>query len=236
MKSEATKGWKRNPVHYQIEWDARTNLWTGRCEDRPRAFAQGPCYGEVKKRLIAEIHEMSFETYITPEYRLLQRKLHDASIDYGMSARAYASTVLELIRLHDFKSVLDYGCGKGSLRDLIFALAGLDTANLIKEYDPAIWDKDRPVESAELVVCIDVLEHVEPEKLDFVLRHIRRMGWRMFFATVSLIPATKTLEDGRNAHLIIKPQQWWLDALLDHWDMRAYYGTEKGFVFVGVPK
>ena len=236
MKSEATKGWKRNPIHYQIEWDARTNLWTGRCEARPGAFAQGPCYGEVKKRLIAEIHEMSFENYITPEYRLLQERLHEDSIDYGMSARAYVSVVLDLIKLHDFKSVLDYGCGKGALRDLIFGRAGLEMADRIREYDPAIHDKDHSVEAAELVVCIDVLEHVEPEKLDFVLRHIRQMGWRMLFATVATIPATKTLADGRNAHLIVKPQQWWLDALLDHWDMRVYSGTNKGFVFMGIPK
>ena len=227
-------GWKKDEHRLRLTLNGGT--WIGTSDDFPSILVSGWDFEDVRARTIAEIHEVSFENYITPEYRILQARMHDEHIDYGMSARAYISFVLELIELHDFKSVLDYGCGKGMLRDLIFAKAGLEMADRIREYDPAIHDHDAPPEAAELLVAIDVLEHIEPEKLDFVLAHMRHMGWRMFFASVATVPATKTLADGRNAHLIVESQQWWFERLLSWWDMRACSGTNKGFTFVGVPK
>ena len=56
--------------------------------------------------------------------------------------------------------------------------------------------------AADLVCCIDVLERVEPHRLDNVLADLRRVTTTVGFFTVHTGPAVKTLSDGRNAHLI----------------------------------
>ncbi len=62
------------------------------------------------------------------------------------------------------QSVLDYGCGKGTLAEAV--------SFEIREYDPAIAGKDENPLPADLVICTDALEHIEPEYLDAVLVHI----------------------------------------------------------------
>lgn len=104
------------------------------------------------------------------------------------------------------KSLLDYGCGKQSLK---FSLPELNVIG----YDPAIEGLDTAPEPSELVVCTDVLEHIEPELIDDVLNDISRLTIRNAFLVISTRPANKTLPDGRNAHLIQKPISWWAEKL-----------------------
>jgi 2-polyprenyl-3-methyl-5-hydroxy-6-metoxy-1,4-benzoquinol methylase len=106
------------------------------------------------------------------------------------------------VRSTGSRSILDYGCGKGNL-----AVAMPDLA--IREYDPAIAGKDGEPEPADLVICTDVLEHIEPNYLDDVLDHIRSVTAKFAFLNIATRPAVKTLPDGRNTHLIIRPQDWW---------------------------
>ena len=94
------------------------------------------------------------------------------------------------------------------------------------EYDPAIVGKDQEPEPADLVVCTDVLEHIEPDYLDEVLLHLRtKVKKRLFFA-ISLRPAGKTLADGRNAHLIVESAEWWLDRLSPYF--RVFHSLDIG--------
>ena len=82
----------------------------------------------------------------------------------------------------------------------------------IREYDPAVPGKDAEPQPADLVICTDVLEHIEPDCLNDVLDHIRQVSLKYAFVNVSTRPAVKFLQDGRNAHLIIQPADWWRDA------------------------
>jgi hypothetical protein len=59
------------------------------------------------------------------------------------------------------------------------------------------------------VVCTDVLEHIEPELLDFVLDDLRRVTRKVGFFVIHTGASTKTLADGRNTHLIQQPREWW---------------------------
>lgn len=102
--------------------------------------------------------------------------------------------------------VLDYGCGQGTLRT---ALKAQGFAPDVMEYDPAIKGKDGLPKPAELVACTDVLEHVEPEKLPAVLAHLRRLTLKAAFLLIATRKANKTLPDRRNAHLIVRPADWW---------------------------
>jgi hypothetical protein len=68
---------------------------------------------------------------------------------------------------------------------------------------------------ADLVVCTDVLEHVEPELLDTVLRHLRSLARKAVFVVIATRPSNKTLSDGRNAHLIVETAEWWIAHLIE---------------------
>lgn len=114
------------------------------------------------------------------------------------------------------RSILDYGCGRGTLK-LALKGGGKKIKNLgwfgtVYEYDPAFPKKSR-ARAAEVVVCTDVLEHIEPEHLDDVLEHIRSLGSRGYYLNISTRAATRDLPDGRNAHLIVQPAEWWLARL-----------------------
>jgi hypothetical protein len=79
-----------------------------------------------------------------------------------------------------------------------------------------------------------VLEHIEPELLDNVLDDLKRCALKGVFLTINMRPAYKTLADGRNAHLIQKPIEWWLPKLMERWDIMGV--TKRGnieFVFTG---
>jgi hypothetical protein len=83
-------------------------------------------------------------------------------------------------------------------------------------------------------VSLDVLEHIEPECLDDVLDDMKRCTLKGVFLSVSLVTAGKTLPDGRNAHLIVEPIEWWLPKLMARWDLMSVQKREHvDFIFVG---
>ena len=167
---------------------------------------------------------------ITPEYRELNAKLHDRNPGYGAG---YASStwyphISQFAKLLNASSILDYGCGKGQLGKSL-------SAWVVKGYDPAIPGRDDAPEPADLVVCTDVLEHIEPECLDAVMDDLKRLTIKGIFLTVALHPASKFLEDGRNAHLIQQKSEWWLPKIQARWDMRFFQAQVKDFVVFGLP-
>jgi hypothetical protein len=141
---------------------------------------------------------------ITPEYLEQNRKLHSEG-RYGISGGKWANVVLQLCERHQTRDVLDYGCGQRLLEK------GLGWK--IRNYDPCIGDLDAPPEPADIVVCTDVLEHIEPECLDDVLDDLKRVVQKKGFLVIATRPAEKFLPDGRNAHLIQQSSGWWLPRL-----------------------
>lgn len=145
---------------------------------------------------------------ISPGYLELQQQLHQAPRGYGGKGSKWAPAVLQLIAQFGATSVLDYGCGQGTLAAELrhhTRTSGLR----IDEYDPAIAGKNGVPTFADLVTATDVLEHIEPERLDTVLAHLKLLARKAVFIVVATRPASKFLADGRNAHLIIKNAEWW---------------------------
>lgn len=151
--------------------------------------------------MIAE-HEL-----ISRPYLELQRQLHEAPRGYGGRGDKWSGIVLQLALEHHATSILDYGCGEGSLAKVLKSQPL--GAIRVDEYDPAIPGKDRMPLFADLVVCTDVLEHIEPDCLYAVLQHLRMLARKLVFVVISTKHSNKRLADGRNAHLIIEPGQWW---------------------------
>lgn len=141
---------------------------------------------------------------ITPEY-LEQQKLLHKSANYGTSLREYGGDIRALYARFRPRTILNYGCGK-------MALKRIGTVD-VQNYDPAIPEYEAEPQPADMVICSDVLEHIEPECLDEVMDHLRDLTKAFLFATIALRPARKKLPDGRNAHLIVEGAGWWLERL-----------------------
>src|SRR5262245_3873461 len=153
---------------------------------------------------------------ISDAYRALNHELHQRG-NYGVSGGKWAGMVRDLAKGFGCRTVLDYGCGQCTLR----AALG-EVPFELREYDPALPDKAGMPEKAELVVCCDVLEHVEPDCLYSVLDHLRDLSRKATFLVIATRPAAKFLADGRNAHLIVEKVSWWLPKLENRWKLRGF--------------
>ncbi|MFN3830270.1 MAG: methyltransferase domain-containing protein [Tepidimonas ignava] len=167
---------------------------------------------------------------ITDGYRAQQAKLHE-NPNYGVASVQFAPLVSQLINQFGVRQLLDYGAGKGRLAQ------NLKPAHEVKVtlYDPAIPQWSVLPGPHEMVACIDVLEHIEPDCLDDVLDHLAGLVQRLGFFTVHTGPAIKVLPDGRNAHLTQQPARWWLPKLLDRFDLMMFQKTEQGFWVLVAP-
>lgn len=164
---------------------------------------------------------------ISENYRRLNAQLHDDLPEYGTGSARHAEHVCSVAAKYRARTILDYGCGKGALRK---KLGGFD----VREYDPAIPGKDEAPNPADLVVCSDVLEHVEPDLIENVFDDLKRLSRKAVFLVISTTPSKKTLADGRNAHLIVKSHDWWLPKITSRFTLEYFQrGGDVGFAAVG---
>jgi len=155
---------------------------------------------------------------ITDNYREQNRELH-RSPKFGVGGYKWASRVVNVAKNNHCESILDYGCGKGTLKKALFNWD-------VKEYDPAVEGKTI-AEPADLVVCTDVLEHIEPELLDSVLEHLRSVTKRtLFFCISTKLAHNHVLPDGRNPHLSFHSAAWWKKKLSEKFSIYDWNEAE----------
>jgi 2-polyprenyl-3-methyl-5-hydroxy-6-metoxy-1,4-benzoquinol methylase len=133
---------------------------------------------------------------------------HPRKHKYGSGGPQWANTINAIIAENGCKTVIDYGCGKGILAS---RLSGVE----VQSYDPAIPEFSALPTISDLVVCLDVLEHIEPDCIDVVLDHIVSLAHKLVFVTISQKSAGRFLRDGRNSHLLIKETAWWVKKFKD---------------------
>ena len=163
---------------------------------------------------------------ITAEYRELNRELHSQGF-YGISGGNWAKVVGSICDTIQSRDVLDYGCGQRTLEK------GLGFP--IRNYDPCVEGLDAPPAPADLVVCTDVLEHIEHDCLDEVLDDLRRVTRKFGFFVIATRPALKTLPDGRNAHLIQEGEAWWLPKIAARFEIQKIDRVEGEFLLMVAP-
>lgn len=164
---------------------------------------------------------------ITDSYRRLQIQLHKENPSYGTSGAKHADRILDLAQKLKTKDVLDFGCGRQTLqKSLPFP---------IQNYDPCIDGLDSPPRAADIVVCSDVLEHIEPECIDEVLQHLGELTKQVIFLDVATRPAQKVLADGRNAHILQLPVMKWLTMLEPYFELHSLQTYGGGFVMIATP-
>jgi SAM-dependent methyltransferase len=164
----------------------------------------------------------------------------------GSSLLRHIEPVKRLVEQTGARTVLDYGCGKGhQYRPMEILLDGRHVADGIAEY----WDVDEvrcydagyapyrelPAGSFDGVISTDVLEHCPEEDLAWIVSEIFAFARRFVFLNVACFPANKHLPDGSNAHITVRPAQWW-NALVSEagaakdlaWELRAAVPEEGG--------
>lgn len=146
---------------------------------------------------------------ISPDYLKEQRTLHAKA--YGSSGHYWLGHVLELCEIIQAKTVLDYGAGKGTLGPYLKRYGLKYTP-----YDPVTFPT-RPTGLFDLVVCLDVLEHIEERYVDEVFKDLRDFTSMALFANVSTRPSSKSLSDGRNAHICLHDYEWWKPRFKTGW-------------------
>lgn len=137
-------------------------------------------------------------------------KLHDSKQSFG--TKSGYKGVNEWIEKYQPTSIIDYGCGKGMLLKTLVEKYNLKGTG----YDPGVKEfMNVPKEPADVLVSTDVLEHIEPNYIDEVLKQIDSLFLKSAWLLIDTAPAIKILADGRNAHLILEDQQWWTDKVVE---------------------
>lgn len=147
---------------------------------------------------------------ISNNYKKLNKELHLNNKEYGTSALNYLPAIANFAMQLEANSIIDYGCGKGLLKKEIG-----DKIEVV-EYDPAIEGKDKDPKPCDMLVSVDVMEHIEPECVDDVVAHIAEKALKGAFITICTVPAKKMLSDGRNAHICLESCGWWVDKFTKH--------------------
>lgn len=170
---------------------------------------------------------------ISAAYRALQAKLHAEHANYGVASVSIAQIVAQVARANGVRRILDYGAGKGRLAEAL--PQHLKEPVVVTSYDPAIEAWSATPQPTEMVACIDVLEHIEPDCFDAVLDDLKRVTLRIALFTISMRAAKRILADGRNAHLIQQPPSWWLPRIMERFELVAFNRIDDGLWVVVEP-
>ena len=150
---------------------------------------------------------------ISDEYRSLNQRLHRQRADYGKRGHRHATEVQMLLRKLRAATVLDYGAGKATLADRLLR-AGIK----VTSYDPCIPELSAEPDPHDIVVCTDVLEHVEPDYRPATLRRLRSLTRvAAYICVCTELDGGKTLPDGRDPHQIVWPAEVWQASLAAHY-------------------
>jgi hypothetical protein len=168
---------------------------------------------------------------ISDDYRQQQMTMHE-NPSYGRASVGFAPIVKNIMANTGAKSLSDYGAGKCRLRDALIERGAVDFDYF--PYDPAFPDYGPP-KAADLVTCIDVLEHIEEPYLDNVLGDLKAITRNLGLFSIHCGPAKKVLPDGRNAHLIQAPTSWWLPRLCQYFEIARLNEAPGGFWVVVKP-
>jgi len=167
---------------------------------------------------------------VSEEYKQQLKQTHENK-NWGTTSNLPKQVELAIAKYNP-KSILDFGCGKGQI------------VNLLKEkyphmtvygYDPAF--NDQLPDSVDMIMSTDVLEHVEPDALEATLDDLNKRCNIVQYHLIACFKAKKVLPDGRNAHLIIKTPDWWQEIMYNkfnvvHEDIIGYVKKGKK----GIPK
>ncbi len=175
------------------------------------------CHIDAKQRAIEKIGDKRW----TNNYAAIQKEMHLRYEDYGtfmltniksMSFEIVGKGVLALYtQLSRPIRILDYGCGNGQLSRSLKEMFNIVE---VTNYDPFVSEFSKePEGNFDMVVCLDVMEHIEMQCIKNTLKYIQDKATYMVVFVIALDEAKKELADGRNAHITLKNPYWWVGKL-----------------------
>lgn len=177
---------------------------------------------------------------VSDELRQLNKDLHINRLAYGRHSYKHFKAVHDIIDRYNVESLLDYGCGKATL-SIAFEIADFildEPLNLkISNFDPCIKSFSSLPSRADLVVCMDVMEHIEEDKVKTTLEYIAYLTNMAAYFTISTRLSRKILPNGRNSHITVKDLDWWTRAITEYFNIVRIETTKKGELRIeAVPK
>lgn len=182
---------------------------------------------------------------ISTAYQQQLEQKHEQTPEWGSDGGRFAAMICELMSNYKLSSFLDYGCGKSDLSSRVLEHLKANRTGIfsflkradVEAYDPAIrLHCEKPKRTFDLVACIDVLEHIEPEHLLGVLEELHLYADNLVYLVVNTAPVINLLPDGRNAHLIQQKTDWWMEILGCFWDLDdPVVLDDRTFSVIGVP-
>ena len=122
---------------------------------------------------------------ISEAYKQQMAFEHENDESWGTSGPIHTADVKRCIRRSGSMSVVDYGCGKALLgRNVEKDIPDLDWV----DFDPAVKGKRVLPDKSDMVVCTDVMEHVEEEYVDNVLEHISSIFKKCVYLHIACTP------------------------------------------------
>ena len=157
-------------------------------------------------------------------YKLSNGKIRIPEEAYnGKSTLIFAKLIKEIIIKNKINTMLDYGCGKGFFYKNPFDQNSLKITSLknywnidIDLYAPCFEENSYLDEnkSYDLVICVDVLEHMPTDDINWVLEKLLKKAKKYLFINVACHPAIALLPNEKNAHINVKQPKWWHEKFL----------------------
>jgi len=144
----------------------------------------------------------------------------------GIECPVRRAFLVELARLQGLgvvTSFFEYGCGKGKL---IEAIRQRFPGSRVEGYDTAVPKyKSYPNERFDVVLCLDVLEHIEPSDISDCLSRLRKSTAKICLLLIDHQLATQWLSKHENSHVNLAPPDWWLMKVREHFPVLFSFPT-----------
>ena len=150
------------------------------------------------------------EYLISEEYKKQITEYHN-SRPWGGAVRGNSMMLNKYMMISGAKTILDYGAGRSDLLKEMNAQYP-NRQYIINEYEPGRPELAGDPPASDAVVSFDVMEHIEPNKVDNVIKHIYEKCNMWTYHKICLRAATGAFPGTeQNLHLTIKDGPWWLE-------------------------
>lgn len=152
----------------------------------------------------------------------LYQQMHDEDYFPGTRLKHHIEPVRDLLEETGTTRLLDYGSGKaegyqrlsGEADESPWRQSEKWPGVLVRCFDPGVSEfSDIGNDDVGGVISTDVVEHLAPFDVAWVLDEMFSRAERFVFVVAACYPAIKTLPDGRNAHTTIQSAAWWKDQM-----------------------
>lgn len=203
-------------------------------EFSPSEISRGFAWQVLMQRTAKRLEKWTKQLDHNPndrDFLIEQYKVMHEQGRYGGSLQEHnLIEIKDLVNKFDPQSLLDYGSGKGnqySVNHQHRFWGGLRPHC----YDPA-WPEHaaKPEGTFDGVICTDVAEHIPEANVETFFRDVLSYAKKFAYFYIFIGEATKKLPDGRNAHLTIRPSNWWCkrlsEAAYKEWGLEDGHWTE----------